>query len=153
MPIGLRSLAVAALCMALAGMILVAVARPRVVRGLEELIGRHSPWMQRSAGDPARGHPEITETTVVTSQNFTYPLFTAIGFETAGFGTANGFTGPIEDRSSIEQVCDAINTRAQRGIASCLEELRSISRVSSAQSLRAFRAEGCVTSLLMYLGR
>ncbi len=42
MPIGLRNLAIAALCLALAGMIGVAVARPRVVRVLEGLIGGHA---------------------------------------------------------------------------------------------------------------
>ena len=45
-----------------------------------------------------------------------YPRFSTVGFETAGFGTANKFTGPIADRGSIEQVCEAIGSRAKRGI-------------------------------------
>ncbi len=106
-----------------------------------------------STADSVRGHPGVADTNATTLQDFGYPLFTAIGFETAGFGTANGFTGPIEDRGSIEQVCDAISTRARRGISACLEELRSISKVDPARNLRAFRAEGRVTSLLMYQGR
>ena len=133
-----EDLAVAALSIALAGMILVAVARPRIVRGLEGLIGGHAARMQPSTADPVGGHPGVTETRAATLQGFTYPLFTAVGFETAGFGTANGFTGQIEDRGSIEQVCGAIDTPAQRGIAACSEELRSMSRVGPAQASGRF---------------
>src|SRR5262249_46232624 len=61
--------------------------------------------------------------------------------------------GPIDDRASIEQVCTAIATRAQRGIDECLAELNSIPRDDPGRGFRIVRVEGSLIFLLMYQGK
>src|SRR3954453_18612382 len=116
MSIVLKVCGAAVICVALAAVGLYALTNPGVVKKLE---GRRSgPASPESAKGTTRPQPLDTS----------YPLFSTVGFETAGFGTANKFTGPIADRGSIQQVCEEIGTRARRGIEICMNELRSIPR-------------------------
>ncbi len=82
-----------------------------------------------------------------------FPLFSADGFENAGFGAASGYTGPIEDRRSLEQVRHAIRGRAQRGLRDLTEALRSIAPDSPDRSLSSFRFQGSMALLHMYSGK
>jgi hypothetical protein len=82
-----------------------------------------------------------------------FPIFGAGGFETAGYGTAALFTGPIQDRGSIEQLRDAFATRSRRGIDDRRSELGSIRRGAPDPSFRVLRAQASIVYLFMYEGR
>ena len=81
------------------------------------------------------------------------PLFTDEGFENAGFGTACRYTGPIADRSSLQEVRDAVRGRAQRGIAEQLAILRQTSTESPEGRMRAFQCRVVLGYLFMYEGQ
>ena len=130
----------AAICVALTSAGLFALMNPAPWKGLE---GKKT--------GPRRESAKQTDSRRVLNPG--YPLFSTVGFETAGFGTANKFTGPIADRGSIEQVCEAIGSRAKRGIDIFMNELRAIPRDDPSQLVRAVRAEGHLIYLLMYEGR
>jgi len=81
-----------------------------------------------------------------------FPLFSTSGFENAGYPTACRYTGPIQDRSSLEQIREAIKGRAQRGKDELLSQLRSIPADSLDRSFRAFPIKGSLGLLSMYEG-
>ncbi|MFI5454109.1 MAG: CRTAC1 family protein [Isosphaerales bacterium] len=81
-----------------------------------------------------------------------FPLFSTSGFENAGYPTACRYTGPIQDRSSLEQIREAIKGRAQRGKDELLSQLRSIPPDSPDQSFRAFPIKASLGLLSMYGG-
>ena len=151
-----RILLVGCFCVVLAGLGLLTLSDPQMVKKLGVIAG--DLW-GRMPGWPSGWGVQRTTAVVTGSaspslpQDFTFPPFTSNSFETAGFSTANRFTGPIKDRGSIEQVCAAIRTRADRGIESCLEELRSIPKGEAGQAFRTVRAEGTLIFLLMYQGK
>jgi hypothetical protein len=63
------------------------------------------------------------------------------------------FTGPIDDRGSIEQVRAAFATRGRRGIADRMTELETIPRDASDPMFRRLRVQATIVFLLMYEGR
>ena len=71
----------------------------------------------------------------------------------AGTGRRALFTGPIQDRGSIEEVRNAFATRARRGIADRRSELDTIRRGAPDPSFRALRTQASIVYLLMYEGR
>ncbi|MDB5348988.1 MAG: hypothetical protein JWN86_235 [Planctomycetota bacterium] len=134
-------------CFGLAGLAVFALTDPTMSKALEKAI-RSNPACEPSVAPvsiearpdaPSRSDPSV-------------PLFSDEGFENAGFGTACRFTGPIQDRSSLDQVRDAIRVRAKRGIAEQLEILRSTDSGSSEGRLRAFRSKVTIGYLHMYEG-
>ncbi len=78
-------------------------------------VGKNSRLPRGSTSHPLAGAAAIAAPPSGAS-DLMFPLFSAGGFETGGFGTANRFTGPIADRGSLAEVCKAIGTRAQRGV-------------------------------------
>jgi tetratricopeptide (TPR) repeat protein len=80
------------------------------------------------------------------------PLFGSGGFESAGYGTAARFTGPIADRGSIEQLCAAYASRARRGIAEQTTELAAIPLDAPDPTLRRLRTQATIAFLHMYDG-
>ncbi len=106
------------------------------------------------AGGPAgRGGPASTATGASNRSRPSFPPFGAGGFETAGFGTAARFTGPIGDRGSIEQLREAYATRARRGMADRLAELETIPRDAADPSFRRLPAQASIIFLMMYDGK
>jgi hypothetical protein len=80
-------------------------------------------------------------------------VFSAGGFENAGFGVATGYTGPIEDRRSLEQVRQAVRGRAQRGLEGLIASLRSIAPDSPDRAMSRFQILGTMALLFMSSGR
>ena len=150
-----KVLSIGGLCLALAGLGSVLLTDPN---SLHELVafGRRiaDVYTGRQAG--STGQPlasAMPAATTSRTSGLSYPLFSAGGFETGGFGTANHFTGAIGDRGSIEEVCKAIGARARRGIDTCLDQLRSLQSDDPRGMLRRVRIEGILILLLMYEGR
>src|SRR5262249_55557778 len=143
-----KVLSAAALILIFAGAAAFELTNPSVGKQLTEIL--------RTPAPARSGHvspPLDRKDLPAAGGEFVFPLFSEGGFETAGFGTANRFTGPIDDRASIEQVCTAIATRAQRGIDECLAELNSIPRDDPGRRFRIVRVEGSLIFLLMYQGK
>ena len=110
--------------------------------------GRDSLRRTSGRGGPASLSPGAPGASVPS-----IPPFGAGGFETAGYGTAAMFTGPIADRGSIEQVREAFATRGRRGIADGLAELARMPRDAGDPAFRRFSAQGSLIFLLMYEGK
>jgi tetratricopeptide (TPR) repeat protein len=106
-----------------------------------------------ASGEADRTDPRASSGSESGASIPSFPLFGAGGFETAGYGTAGRFTGPIQDRGSIEQLRDAFASRARRGIAELLSELGTIPRGTPDPSFRALRVQASIVYLLMYEGR
>ncbi|HKI20895.1 MAG TPA: CRTAC1 family protein [Isosphaeraceae bacterium] len=151
-----RIMLVGCLCVVLSGVGLLTLSDPNLVKrlgGIARDLWGGKPGLPLDSGVQRSAAAVTGSASPSRLQDFTFPPFTASSFETAGFGTANRFTGPIEDRGSIEQVSAAIATRAERGINACLQELRSISQGGADKALRTVRAEGSLIFLLMYQGK
>ena len=151
-----RIMLVGCLCVVLSGLGLLTLSDPNLVKrlgGIARDLWGGKPGLPLDSGVQRSAAAVTGSASPSRLQDFTFPPFTASSFETAGFGTANRFTGPIEDRGSIEQVSAAIATRAERGINACLQELRSISQGGADKALRTVRAEGSLIFLLMYQGK
>ncbi len=132
----------------LCGTFLGAVGKVLTTPRAQRTIPGQGGWMQAAAlasPDPRRGTPR--------GSSPAFPIFSAGGFETAGYSTAARFTGPIQDRGSIEQVRDAFATRSQRGLADRLAELGAIPREGPDPSFRRLRVQASIVYLLMYEGR
>jgi hypothetical protein len=150
----LKVSAVAIFCIGLAGIGVIALSDPDVVTRLGKLTGEGSTRFRGPSARTTREQPIAANGKGPTApQQAEFPLFSANNFETGGFGTANRFMGPVQDRGSIEEVCGVISKRAQRGIEECLEEIRSIPKGDSSQAFRAVRVEGSLIYLLMYEGK
>jgi hypothetical protein len=87
----------------------------------------------------------------LTGSNF--PLFSDATFENAGIGAAVHFTDPDTDRSSLEEVCKSVRTRARRGIDACVADLRAIRSDDPNRTFLTVRAEYTLILLLAYEGR
>jgi hypothetical protein len=149
----LKVLAAVIFCVGLAGGASLALTDPAFGKSLGAFFGNISAWMPASAGGSPTGLSATATTTSPAPAGFALPLFGAGGFETGGFSTAGRFTGPIADRGSIEQMREAIATRAQRGIDASLAELRSIPKGDPARGMRAAQSDGNIAYLLMYEGK
>jgi hypothetical protein len=80
-------------------------------------------------------------------------LFSARGFESAGFWAACRYTGTIADRGSLDQVRDAVRGRASRGIDELCSTLRSVAPDSAERPFVSFQIHATIALLLMYDGR
>jgi hypothetical protein len=116
-------------------------------------LGLNDPSGRPASDATGRGAASSADTGDRSSPFVSVPRFGAGGFETAGFGTAGRFTGPIEDRGSIEQLRAAIATRARRGIANRLAELETIPPTAPDPMFRRLRVQATIVLLLMYEGR
>jgi hypothetical protein len=151
----LRVVSVAGLCIVLAGLGLLALTDPQTMQKLGSLAGseggRNSHSRIRITSREAASATANAPQPPGSDPNF--PLFSAGTFENAGFGAAMHFAEPVADRSSIDAVCKAIKTRAQRGIDAYLEDLRSIRSDDPNRAFLALRARYPLILLLMYEGR
>jgi hypothetical protein len=149
-----RIVSLGILCVLLSALGVFVLTDPDWVKELGHVLGEES---RKHGGE--RSHVVSRPVSVLASRRAAtpsrekFPLFTTYGFENGGFSTANEFTGPIDDRGSLASVCAALETRADRGIQSCLEELGSIPQGGAFDAFRAVRAEGSLIFLLMYQGR
>ena len=80
------------------------------------------------------------------------PLFSDEGFENAGFGTACRYTGDIGDRSSLDEVREAVRGRARRGIVQRHALLDSLREDTADTRMRAFRCRIAPAFLYMSEG-
>lgn len=90
--------------------------------------------------------------TGVNGGNTAFPMFSAGGFETGGFPTAGRFTGPVEDRHSLDQVRESIRQRVRRGKEALTAEIRAASSSGVDDEMRVFRAQGSLALLALYEG-
>jgi FG-GAP-like repeat/ASPIC and UnbV len=100
------------------------------------------------ASSPSSGHPAEA-----TPSADAFPLFSSEGFETAGFATAGRYTGTIADGASLEQVREAVRSRARRGINELSSELRSVAADSPERAMMSFRVHATLAMLLIYEGK
>ena len=94
---------------------------------------------------------ERSRTPIRDRTTLAMPLFSSGGFDLAGYPTACRFTGPIQDRGSLDQTRDAIRSRSQRGNAALRAQLAMASGSPDA-ALRAFVARSGLADLAMYEG-
>ncbi len=132
-------------CLVVAAGGAILLADPRGSAAIDRAVTWTSRQMSVSSGDRQKARASAPTTP--------FPLFSADGFENAGFGSASAYTGPIEDRRSLDQVRHAIRGRAQRGLRDMAEALRSIGPDSPDRSLTSFRLQGSMALLHMYSGK
>ncbi len=147
----LKVLSMAGLCVVLAGLGSLLLSDPQSMQKLGALVRNDRARKSRSQPGPT-GPPSATGPSSRASDT-SFPLFSAGTFENAGFGAAIHFGAPVADRGSIEDVCTAIRTRAQRGIDACLEDLRAIPSDDPDRAFLTVRAECTLILLLMYEGK
>jgi predicted amidohydrolase YtcJ len=138
----------AAACAAVSGVAAVVLTDPESAKATDRVLRRALSWNASRSSN--QGH---TPSEPRNSPEPPFPLFSTSGFENAGYPTACRFTGPIEDRSSIAQVREAIRTRAQRGADELRSKLRSIRPGSADGSILAFQIKSSLALLSMYAGR
>jgi hypothetical protein len=158
----LRAGLVGVVCAAVAGAAVFALTSPKFGAAIERGAGRghgRGPSgteprvlprpVEPESGPTAAERARLAEPAPADPQ---FPLFSTAGFETAGYPTACRYTGPIRDRSSLEQVRAALKGRARRGIDERLAELRSVAPGSPDGAVRAFRARAALAFLTMSEG-
>lgn len=97
-----------------------------------------------------RGHSNPEPVPEPTPARF--PLFSAATFESAGYGTAVSYTGPIRDRANLDEQRDAIQARVPYGVKSRQADLQSIPPGVPDPALRALRDRAALAALAMYEG-
>lgn len=80
------------------------------------------------------------------------PYFSSGLFDSAGYTTACRYTPPIQDRSSLDQVREAVKGRTSRGTELLLADLRALHPGAPDSTLRAFVTRTTLAELSMYAG-
>jgi FG-GAP-like repeat/ASPIC and UnbV len=136
------------LCLLVAGVGAITLADPENINWIEQAFRRAA--SRHLAESPG---PEHSMTRGLPSSDPSFPLFSTSGFENGGYPTANRYTGPVQDRSSLEQLRRAIKARGQRGIDELSSKLSTLGHDLLDDPLLTFRIKSSLAVLSMYQGR
>jgi FG-GAP-like repeat/ASPIC and UnbV len=136
------------LCAAVACVAVVWLANPKPVDTMMGAVKWAWSWVPSFSANARSATPAAPARTVDS-----FPIFSVAGIENAGYPAARQYTGPIADRSSIEQLRAAYGSRGRRGIDDLLSKLRSIPPDDPARVQQTSLIKSSLALLLMYEGK